>query len=86
MTYIKLTEHDARIAVTLKNLWDTRINPTMTQIQFAERYNFTQNFISQVFHFRSTATHSFICAFAKELALEPIDIDPLFNEPSRFRH
>ena len=85
MSDIKLHSHDARIAVAIKKLWDTHIKPTTTQTDFAKRYGFEQNFLSQVFHFRSRATHSLICAFAKELAIQPIDIDPLFNDPSRFR-
>jgi hypothetical protein len=85
MSNIKLHTHDCKIALALKKLWDTHINPTTTQTDFAKRYGFTQNFISQVFHFLSRATHSLICAFAKELAIQPIDIDPLFNDPSRFR-
>ena len=81
----KLTTHDARIAVSLKNLWDRQIRPTMTQTQFAQKYGFQQNFISQVFHFRTSASHALICAFAKELSTQPVVIDSLFNEPSRFR-
>ena len=85
MSNLKLNPHDARIAVTLQKLWDTHLKPIMTQGDFAQKYCFEQNFISQVFNFHSAASHAVICAFAKELSLEPIDIDPLFNDPSRFR-
>ena len=85
MGNIKLTTHDARIAASLKKLWDRQIRPTMTQTQFAQKYGFQQNFISQVFLFRASASHALICAFAKELSTQPVAIDSLFNEPSRFR-
>ena len=85
MANIILHPHDARIAVAIKKLWDTHIKPTTTQNDFAKRYGFEQNFISQVFHFRSRATHALICAIAKELSIQPLEIDPSFNEPNRFR-
>jgi hypothetical protein len=85
MGKIKLTRHDVRIAVSLKNLWDRQIRPTMTQTQFAQKYGFTQNFISQVFNYHTRASHAVICAFAKELSSQPVAIDSLFNEPGRFR-
>ena len=49
MSDIKLHSHDARIAVAIKKLWDTHIKPTTTQTDFAKRYGFEQNFLSQVF-------------------------------------
>ena len=85
MSSTKLTPHDARVAVAIKGLWGARIKATTTQKAFAQKYGFEQNFISQVFNFHSSASHAFICALAKELSCQPIDIDPLFNEPSRFR-
>ena len=85
MDRIKLSTHDISIAVLLKNLWDRQIRPTMTQTQFAQKYGFTQNFISQVFNYHTRASHSVICAFAKELSSQPVAIDSLFNEPGRFR-
>ena len=85
MDRIKLSTHDISIAVSLKNLWDRQIRPTMTQTQFAQKYGFTQNFISQVFNYHTRASHAVICAFAKELSSQPVAIDSLFNEPGRFR-
>jgi hypothetical protein len=85
MSNIKLNPHDARIAVSLQKLWDAHLKPIMTQEYLAQKYDFEQNFISQVFHFHCKATHALICVFAKELSIQPIDIDPLFNDPSRFR-
>ena len=85
MNNTKLNTHDCKIAVTITRLWMSQIKPSMTQTAFAQKYGFEQNFISQVFNFHSAARHAFICSVAKELSCQPIDIDPLFNDPSRFR-
>ena len=86
MSSVKLTPHDARIAVAIKSLWDTEIQPRgTTQVDFGKKYGFEQSFISNVMLFRSAATHAIICAIAKEMGVEPLKIDPLFNEPNRFR-
>jgi transcriptional regulator with XRE-family HTH domain len=69
MSNVKLTTHDARVAVAIKGLWGARIKATTTQKAFAQKYGFEQNFISQVFNFHSSASHAFICALAKELSL-----------------
>ena len=85
MSNTKLTTQDCKIAVTITRLWTSQIKSNMTQTAFARKYGFEQNFVSQVFNFHSAASHALICAFAKELSIQPIDIDPSFNEPSRFR-
>lgn len=85
MSSTKLNTHDCKIAAAITRLWTSQIKPNMTQTAFARKYGFKQTFISQVFNFHSAASHALICAFAKELAIQPIDIDPLFNDPSRFR-
>ena len=85
MSNTKLHTHDCKIALVITQLWATHIKPNMTQTAFAHKYGFEQNFISQVFNFHSAASHAFICSVAKELSIQPIDIDPLFNDPSRFR-
>ncbi|MDE0784778.1 MAG: hypothetical protein OSB34_16570 [Planktomarina sp.] len=85
MSNTKLLTHDCKIALAIAQLWATHIKPHMTQTEFAKKYGFKQTFISQVFNFHSAASHAFICSVAKELSCQPIDIDPLFNDPSRFR-
>jgi hypothetical protein len=81
----KLTMHDKQIAIHLKDLWDNIINPTITQKAFGKKYSYEQNVVSQIINFRMKPSHSVICAFAQELSCNPIDIDPRFNEPNRFR-
>lgn len=85
MSTKKLNTHDCKIALVIAQLWATHIKPNMTQTEFAKKYGFKQTFISHVFNFHSAASHGFICSVARELSCQPIDIDPLFNDPSRFR-
>ena len=85
MKNINLTSHDAHVAAKLHRLWIDQLEPLMTQDDFAEKYEFVQNYLPQVFYFHSKVSHSLICAFAKELSISPLAIDREFHEPSRFR-
>jgi hypothetical protein len=77
---------DREIAAKLRKLWmEHPCFIDLTQGSFAAKYDFSQSFISHILTKRTRLTHAVICAFAKELSVSPLELDPLFHEPSRFR-
>ena len=86
MSSLKFSDYDGEIAAKLKLLWMEHSRfIDLNQESFAAKYDFSQGFVSHVLTKRTVVTHAFICAFAKELSVSPLEIDPRFHEPSRFR-
>ena len=69
----------------INQIWQANIaSKKMTQHAFAKKYGFSAGFVSQIRNGTTAVTHSFICALAIELNVNPLDIDPEFHNPIRF--